>query len=218
MVGPLPDNTEIIVNRSGTSDSMPRGRLARQLTLLLIAALCPALAFALNETYEGALQPDGRDPPIPIVVELRDTGTFLTGTVKTSSPLKGEGPIDSGGNVNGRCTANVTLSKGFRLRLYGSCEKTGFTGIYTLWDSRGRSVTNGSFRLTRKVAASVKPDSMGTTTSVHSAAACLKANTQCLIACPREDESVESFCSNHCRTKLRICKGQIKKPPLAATE
>ena len=38
--------------------------------------------------------------------------------------------------------------------------------------------------------------------------ACLKANTACLIACPRGDYNVEFLCSNRCRTKFQQCKGK----------
>ncbi len=44
-------------------------------------------------------------------------------------------------------------------------------------------------------------------------AACLKANTQCLTACPRGDEGAELMCSSRCRTKFRACKGRVTKLP-----
>jgi hypothetical protein len=198
---------------------MLRARLARQLALLVFAALCPGLAFALKETYEGVLQPDGREPAIPIVVVLQDVSTFLKGNVKTSSPLKGEAPIESGSHNYGRCTINVTLSKTTFLRLYGSCDQASYIGVYTLWDTTKKLKTDGSFRLTRKVPEPVKVESKPSTTgAANSAAACLKANTRCLVSCPRGDDSAEFMCANHCRAKLRTCKAQSKKPLLEESE
>jgi len=192
---------------------MLRARLARQLALLVFAALCPALAFALDETYEGTLQPDNRDPRIPIIIELHDLGASLKGNVQTSAPYKGDAPIESGANVFGQCSVNVVLSKTVTLRLDGSCEQTAFTGTYMLWDTQKRTVTRGDFRLTRKVQASAKVDDKSNTkASANSAAACLKSNTQCMLACPRGDTGVEFMCSSHCRAKFRTCKSRIKRP------
>ena len=77
---------------------------------LLFAALCAAPAFALSETYEGMLLPDRGGTPIPIVVEMRDAGTFLTGKVTTSSPLIASAPIEFGRNLAGQCNFSATLN------------------------------------------------------------------------------------------------------------
>ena len=192
---------------------MPRARLARQLTLLAFVALCPALALALDERYEGVLQPDNRDPSIPIVVELREVGPILQGSVKTSAPLKGSAPIDSGSNVYGQCAVTVELSKTVTLRLSGRCERSAYAGIYTLSDKQKRTVTIGSFNLARKAPEGAELDRTRITSMASTATGCMKANAQCLVACPRGDESAEFMCSNHCRVKLRLCKSHIKKPP-----
>jgi hypothetical protein len=178
-----------------------------QLLLLVVAALFPALASALNETYEGMLEPENRSPKIPIVVVLRDLGIALEGTVKTSTPYKASAPIGNGGNVYGQCTVNVDLSKTVSLRLFGSCDPDAFTGSYILWDKQKRTMTRGSFRLPRKVPEPVKLDTRRAATP----SSCLRANTQCLIACPRDDEAAEFVCSNRCRTKLQTCKAQAAK-------
>ena len=81
-----------------------------QLALLLLAALCPALAFALSGTYEGKLIPINNDSPITIVVQLEEIGGFLIGKVKTSSPLSYNSTIDSGRNVAGYCNLASVLS------------------------------------------------------------------------------------------------------------
>ena len=54
----------------------------------VFALLCPGLAHALSETYEGVLLPDNLEGPIPIVVELRDVGSILTGNVKAAQVVK----------------------------------------------------------------------------------------------------------------------------------
>jgi hypothetical protein len=189
---------------------VPQVQSCRQLTLLLFAALCSSLAFALDGRYEGLLEPDSRDPAIPIVVELAEPGMFLTGTVKTSAPYKASAPVESGRNDVGQCTLYVVLSRSVTLRMEGSCDATSFNGTYRLWDTQKRTITRGSFRLPRK-GATPAPVNLESKRVGATSAACLKANTQCLLACPRGDDNVEFMCSNHCRTKLGICKRQIKK-------
>jgi hypothetical protein len=193
---------------------VPRSRRACRFAFLVFAALCPELAFALNERYEGLLQPDGRDRPIPIVVEVQEFGGVLKGKVKTSPPYKGDAPIESGSNVYGKCIVNVALSKSVTLRLDGSCEQTAFTGTYMLWDTQTRSVSRGNFHLPRKVPESGKLDTRHTTASASGPAGCLKANTQCLLACARVDANAQLMCSSRCRNKLRLCKEPPKAPPL----
>jgi hypothetical protein len=168
-------------------------------------ALLPALACAADETYQGVLDPDNRRAPkIPIVVALRDLGVALEGTVKTSEPYKASAPIDNGVNIYGQCTVNVDLSKTLSLRLFGSCDAETFNGFYSLWDKQNRAITKGRFRLTRKAPEAVKFDGK----RIITPSACLKANAQCLIACPRDDETAEFICSNR---KLQTCKAQGRK-------
>ena len=185
-------------------------RLAH-LALLVCVGLFPALASALDATYEGVLEPERRGSgatTIPIVVVLRDLGGALEGTVKTSEPLKASAPIGSGSNIYGDCKVNVDLTKTFTLRLYGRCDPQSFTGFYLLLDKQKRATTRGNFSLPRKAPEPVKLDTRRSSTPPS----CLKANTQCLIACPREDETAGFICSNRCRTKLQTCKTQAKKP------
>ena len=192
---------------------MLRIRLVVPFALLVFAALCPALAFALAETYEGLLLPDSADPPVPIVVELRDVSGTLKGSVNTSSPLKGNGPIKSGSMLYGRCIFEVVLTQSTTLRMDGTCEQSAFKGTYLLLrDLPRRTVIRGDFQLDRKA-----PDATKTGSSLKSAStsSCLKANTQCLLACPRGDPDVEFMCSNRCRTKLKNCKETVAKKPLA---
>ena len=194
---------------------MPLAILARRFTLLFFAALCPALAFALNGTYEGRLLPDSLEAPIPIVVELRDVGSTLTGNVRTSSPLTGNAPIASGEERFGQCNMRVVLNSSVTLRLYGSCQPTVFEGKYTIYYTQLNAQSKGSFRLTKKATEPAKKESARSATA-STIAACLKANTHCLTACPRGDQSTEFMCANRCRTKLQACKGQANKLPEVA--
>ncbi len=107
---------------------MPPARLFRRFALLLFAALCAAPAFALSETYAGQLTPTGGGTPIPIVVEMRESGTFLTGSVKTSDPIKGSAVIEFGRSMGGDCSFSVTLKPAGSLRLVRSLRPVGIQG------------------------------------------------------------------------------------------
>jgi hypothetical protein len=188
-----------------------------RIAFVFLAATFPAIAFALDRTFEGKLEPDNRDPPIPIVVELREVGTYLAGSVKMSAPLKASVPMEAGSSVAGTCKLSFLLSKTLTLRLLGKCDLSTFNGIYTIFDSRRRNATEGRFHLVRKGPESAKSEGTpGAAPVTGSTAACLKANAQCLASCPHNDESAEFMCTNHCRTKLRTCKGQLKKAPVEA--
>jgi hypothetical protein len=178
----------------------------RPVALFFLAALYPALALAVSDTYEGQLVPRTSDAPISIVVQMEEVGGFLTGKVKTSSPLKFESKIDSGRNVAGYCNLASTLSASVTLRLYGSCSGTSFEGNYTLYYTQSKNVARGVFRLTKVSAGKA---GSGLTTADDGASnlvACVKSNTRCLAACPRGDTNVEYLCANHCRTKMNACK------------
>ena len=187
--------------------------VVRQLALLVFAALCPALAFALSETYEGQLIPRNNDAPISIVLQVEELGGFLTGKIRTSPPLKGNATIDSGRNVAGFCNLASALSGAVSLRLYGNCNSTSFEGNYTIYYTQSRNVARGTFRLMRKINESGKTGSGLSTAEVTASnvVACVKANTRCLTACPRGDSNVEYLCANHCRTKMQACKGKANK-------
>jgi hypothetical protein len=187
--------------------------VCRQLALLVLAALCPASAFALSETYEGQLIPRTSDAPIAIVVQMEELGGLLTGQVRTSYPLKFNSTIDSGRNVAGYCNLSSVLSASVTLRLYGSCTSTSFEGNYTLYYTDSKNVARGTFRLTKKISDSGKAGSGLTTADVAASnvVACVKANTRCLAACPRGDTNVEYLCANHCRTRMNACKAKANK-------
>jgi hypothetical protein len=179
--------------------------------VLLFAALFPVVASALNEVYEGLLEPENRDPKIPVVVELRDLGLSLQGSVKTSGQFKGTGVIENSDNNFGQCTVNVELSPILILRMNGPCDPVSFSGTYSLADKQKRTITFGTFNLARKSPEAVKA---GSKRAPATTASCLKANTQCLLSCPRTEESADFVCSNRCRTKLNACKARVQKAPL----
>lgn len=185
--------------------------VARSFALLLLAALCPALAFALSGTYEGKLIPINNDSPITVVVQLEEIGGFISGKVKTSSPLSYNSTIDSGRNVAGYCNMASVLSTRVTLRLWGNCSTTVFEGNYTLYYTQSKSLARGTFRLTRNVAESNKGSGvMGRDSTASVIIACVKANSRCLTACPRGSDA-EALCANHCRNKLQACKGKANK-------
>lgn len=190
--------------------------LAGWVTLLLLATLCPSLAGAAGRSYEGRLQPDNRDPVIPISIEFEDTGTSLVGTVKTSGTLKDEVPIEYGSNSSGQCNLSVVLGAFMRLRLFGPCDAKTFSGYYTLYDAQRRASSRGKFLLTAKAPNAIAAPVDGRSGLKITPAACIKANTQCLAVCPQDDGNAELLCANRCRTKLRTCRAQIKSAATSA--
>jgi len=186
-----------------------RARHLRQL-LLLVAAACPAVASALTETYAGVLRPEGPEGPIPVVVELRGTGSMLKGKVDVGFPLNGKVAISSGENRSGQCDVKAILNSTVTLRLQGSCRPSLFEGKYTIFYTLRDAESRGSFRLTRAT-----PDAAGRIGSpgegANSTTACQKANLRCLTACPSSDPDAEFLCTNRCRTKLKTCLGKVDK-------
>ena len=190
---------------------MPLARLVRRIALLLFAALCAEPAFALGETYAGQLEPSGGKTPIPIVVEMQESGTFLTGKVKASAPIEVTAAIESGRSIGGQCSFNVPLKPAGLLRLSGTCEAARFWGIYSVRNAQGKIVSGGSFGLDRKTSEAAIGSGARSTRDPTKATACMAANTRCLSACPRGDANAEFLCANHCRSKLRACKGPASK-------
>jgi hypothetical protein len=181
----------------------------RRLVLLLVAAFFPTLAFAINQTYEGTLKPDNREAPMSIVVEVKDLGELIAGKVKIGAPLNVDGQIDYGRAVSGQCNMSIGLSKFVKLRLYGTCEQTVFKGNYTIYDGRENQMSGGTFNLAGKSSKLEVAPSTGNVT------ACVKANTKCLNACPRDDNTTELLCANHCRARFQACKDKVRKPGAA---
>ena len=195
---------------------MPLARLVRRFAPLLFAAACAEPAFALSETYTGQLMPTGGGTPIPIVVEMKESGTFLTGRVKTSDPIEGTAAIEFGRSIADQCSFTVTLKPAGTLRLAGTCERAAFNGNYNLRNAQGRIVSRGLFSLDRKKPEAAKGSGThGTAAPPKTTTACMAANTRCLSACPRGDVDAEFLCANRCRSKLQACKGQAGKQAAA---
>jgi hypothetical protein len=195
----------------------------RRIAFLLALGLFPALALAaLNETYEGLLIPDTFETPIPITVEIRELSGLLVGHVKTGPPMAGSAPIAGGENEYGKCNIRVPLPSGIVLKLAGTCLSNVFEGRYTLLN-RQEGKPRGSFRLMRKETG--KRDSNDRKSSPSAAlppatslTECIKANTRCLLSCPRGDYNSEFLCSNRCRHKFQSCKGKNSQPAPPVTE
>ena len=190
---------------------MPLARLIRRFAPLLFAAACAEPAFALGDTYAGQLMPTGGGTPIPIVVEMQESGTVLTGKVKTSDPMAGNAAIEFGRNMYGQCSFSVTLKPAGTLRLSGTCAPAAFRGDYDLRNPKGKIVARGSFSLERKTAEAAIGSGTRNTLDPTKATACMTANARCLAACPRGDADADAdagfLCANRCRTKLQACKG-----------
>ncbi len=200
---------------------MPLARLIRRIAPLLFAAACAEPAFALGETYAGQLVPTGGGTPIPIVVQMLESGTVLTGSVKTSEPMAGNAAIEFGRNMYGQCSFSATLKPAGTLRLSGTCAPAAFRGDYDLRNPKGKIVARGSFSLERKTAEAAIGSGARSTLPPTKATACITANARCLAACPRGDSDANAdadagfLCTNRCRTRLQACKGQAGKPAAA---
>jgi hypothetical protein len=201
-------------------------RLIRRFAPLLFAAACAQPAFALGGMYSGQLVPTGGGTPIPIVVEMQESGTVLTGTVRTSEPMAGNAAIEYGRNMYGQCSFSVTLKPAGVLRLSGTCEPAAFRGDYNLRNPQGKIVARGSFSVQRKTADAAVGSGARSALDPTKATACITANARCLAACPRVDPDANAgadadaeanadaafLCANRCRTRLQACKGQTGKP------
>ena len=183
-------------------------RLLRS-TLLMLAALASGPAAALTETYGGYLVPDGAEGTIPIVVELREIDSVLTGKVRTGYPISGSASIAAGEHRSGQCRLKVVLSAAVTLRMQGICRSTLFEGKYMIHYTLRDDDSAGRFRLSRKSPEEAKKAvTASPSTSTASITACQRANLHCLTACPRGDPDAEFLCANRCRSKLQACKGK----------
>jgi hypothetical protein len=129
---------------------LPKSARALRATLLILATLACGPAVALTETYGGYLVPDGAEGTIPIVVELREIGSVLTGKVRTGYPISGNASIAAGEHRSGQCSLKVVLSAAITLRMQGICRSTLFEGKYTIHYTLRDDDSEGRFRLSRK--------------------------------------------------------------------
>ena len=185
-------------------------RARRLRHLLFLAAACPTAASALTETYAGVLRPVGPEGPIPVIVELRGTGSMLKGKVDVGFPLSGKAPITSGENRSGQCDVKAVINSTVTLRLQGRCRPSLFEGTFTIYYTLRDAESRGSFRLPRatsEAAASIGSPGEG----ANSTTACQKGNLRCLTACPSSDPDAEFLCTNRCRTRLKACIGKVDR-------
>lgn len=193
--------------------------LRRFLIISLAGLLVGPLAGAatLDAVYEGSLVPESFDAPFPITVEVRDVQGVIVGQIKTGSPYSGSAPIAAGDYDAGRCTLRAPINVGTVLRLSGTCHPRVFEGRYTLSSNRKEGSSTGTFRLMRKPDAS-KPREDSTRRAVlptTTLTECIKANTRCLVGCPKGDYNSEFLCANRCRQRHLACKGKASAPPPA---
>ena len=192
--------------------SLPKPARFARATVLVVAALASGAAVALTETYGGYLVPDGAEGTIPIVVELREIGSVLTGKVRTGYPVSGNASIAAGEHRSGHCSLRVVLSAAVTLRMQGICRSTLFEGKYTIHYTLRDDESEGRFRLSRKSPEEAKQAvAASPLTSTAATTACQKANVNCLTACPRGDHDAEFLCANRCRSKLQDCKSKAGK-------
>jgi hypothetical protein len=199
------------------STLLPKPARLLRATLLVVATLACGPAVALTETYGGYLVPNGTEGTIPIVVELREIGSVLTGKVRTGYPISGNAAIAAGDYRSGQCRLKVVLSAAVTLWMQGICRSTLFEGKYTIHYTLRDDDSEGRFRLSRKSPEEAKkPFAAAPSSSTASIAACQRANLHCLTACPRGDPDAEFLCANRCRSKLQACKGKAAGGTAAA--
>jgi len=162
-----------------------------------------------TETYTGLLIPDTLSPPIPVVVELEQARSKLSGHITTSAPLTSKGRITIGERQRSACNFKSDIGAGRTIAFHGYCLSTTIEGAYTITFPDG-SLRRGTYRLSQ--AESEKPDPKKHTESgeplIRSATVCLSANSACLAACPRGDYNAEFVCSNRCRQRLAGCRAK----------
>jgi len=189
--------------------------------LVLAAAGAPLDVAAYQARFEGWLiSDDASDAPIHIVLDLEVNLIGLTGTVKSAPPLPGAGVV-SGNEQFGTCDLRSDLGRLTLLRLKGACSSSlpNFSGKYSLSLRDGKRQA-GIFRLTKAndgvAAPSEAPgpaSDLPTEPSSLSPTRCIRANSACLIACPRGDYNAELLCANRCKQKLKACKANRPLDP-----
>ena len=181
-------------------------------------ALASCACAAANEVYTGQLVPESFDRPIPVVVEFRNSAGRLFGNVKTSSPLTSS-PLTSSGErllgekIGDECKIESDLGHGLAIGMNGTCNEHEYRGKYYLF-MRDRQLHQGTFGLNR-----LKPEESKKLTEAErhslisaSNTACLRNNSTCLAACPRDgDYNAQFLCANGCRRKLVTCRANTKK-------
>jgi hypothetical protein len=183
--------------------------VVRQLALFFLVAMCPGLALALSETYEGKLYPRASDTPISITVQMEELGGSITGKIRTSHPLNGS--IDSGRNVGGYCNLASRLSGSVTLRLYGNCDSTPFEGKYTIYYTQSKNLARGTFPPDEEVSTRARGAGLRARIIAASKSSLRQGQYALPRGLPRGDTNVEYLCANHCRTKMQACKSKANR-------
>jgi hypothetical protein len=185
-----------------------------ELALLFICGVAPSAGLAYQVALNGWLVSDNpSDPPVPVELKFEVNLASISGTVKTGPPQIGSGVV-RGDEQFGTCDLRSDLGQLTLLRMKGSCSPSmsSFNGKYQLSLRNGRR-QGGSFRLKKTSTGERQNSDMGETarqprefwtpTPTH----CIKPNSSCLLACPRDDQNAELQCVNRCKQKLKACKG-----------
>ena len=195
--------------------------LGLKLALAAICGIAPASGLAYQNAFDGWLVSDNpSDLPVPISLNLEVNLAGVSGMVKTGAPQPGAGVL-RGDEQFGTCDLRSDLGQLTLLRMKGDCGPTmsSFKGKYVLSLRDGKRQA-GVFNLKKKSISSERPGSdLGDTTqqpdvfSNLTPTRCIKANTTCLLACPRGDQSAELLCVNRCKQKLKACKASRSTAP-----
>ena len=185
-----------------------------QLALTFACGTAPLASFAYQASFEGWLISDNAsDPPIRIVLNLELNLAGVSGTVKTAPPLPGAGVL-GGDEQFGTCDLRSDLGRLTLLRMKGPCgpSLSSFNGKYSVSLRDGKR-QSGVFRLTKTSTGGQglneapgevdqQPPEFSSLTPTH----CIKANSACLLVCPRGDYNAELLCVSRCKQKLKACK------------
>jgi hypothetical protein len=171
-------------------------------------------AHAVSGSFQGLLVPDSFDPPIPIMIDVKEAYGIFSGRVKTSSPLTGEGPITSGEKRGETCKLTSHIGNGIRLRFEGKCTGAALAGTYRIYFADGRMVVGKSTLNLLKLDDEKRRGSAQSEFGRSSAemnTACLRSNSSCLAACPRGVQNDEFNCAQACTRRLTNCKAKAKQ-------
>lgn len=204
-----------------------------RLTLPLFFLFFFVADFACSDTFKGMLTPQTLDPPMPIVVELENSGGKISGTVSISSSLASKGPIISGEISDYKCIIHSDVGGGVILQLAGTCTPAALVGRYVMRFPNARP-RQGTFRAFKTQSEKKTPSKTETRPKTDAQAEdktqpkrpmghhergglsapttteCLKLNTACLGGCPRGEYNAEFLCTNSCKRKLTACKARAK--------
>jgi len=197
-------------------------QLGLKLALAAICGIAPGPGLAYQAAFDGWLISDNpSDLPVPISLNLEVNLAGVSGIVKTGSPQPGAGVL-RGDEQFGTCDLRSDLGQLTLLRMKGECGPalSSFKGKYVLSLRDGKRQA-GVFTLKKKKDISIErqesdpgdtarqPDIFSSLTPTR----CIKANTTCLLGCPRDDQSAELLCVNRCKQKLKACKAARNTPP-----